>query len=38
MKPKVLTYVIKCEYELGWYIQAMELDDSDQDGGDDQKR
>ena len=37
-KTQVLTYVIKCECELGWYIQAMELDDGDQGGGDDQKR
>jgi hypothetical protein len=37
-KISVLTYVIKCECELGWYIQAMELDDGDQGVGDDHKR
>ena len=35
---QVLTDVIKCECELGWYIQTMELDDGDQGGGDDKKR
>jgi hypothetical protein len=33
----VLTYVIECDNELGWYNPRVELEDGHEDDGDDHK-